>query len=157
MLKRDIVLTKGVFKMWQMAAKSPSHKFYGFADEEIGYIGTNGVVVYRIPKEVSHPFKDSEDLPDAIKKHLKSLFTGEGRSIQDTGELKTTALGLARKFNDVDRTLYVREDFLSPFRKIYVSADYVNQSIVRLYAKDEYIKDKYVAICALAGVERKGE
>lgn len=152
MLKRDNVLTKGVFNLWQKAAKSPSHKFYGFADEEIGYIGTNGVVVYRIPKEVSHPFKDSEDLPDAIKKHLKSLFTSEGRSVQDTGELKTTPLGLARKFNDVDRTLYVREDFLSPFRKLFVNTDYVKQNIVRLYAKDEYM-----AICALAGIEMKGE
>ena len=157
MLKRDNVLTKGVFNLWQKAAKSPSHKFFGFADEAMGYIGTNGIVVYRIPKEVNHPFKDTEGLPDSTKKHLKSLFTDEGRSVQDTGELKTTALGLARKFNDVGRTLYVREDFLSPFRKIYVSADYVRQNIVRLYAKDEYLKDKYVAICALAGIELKGE
>ena len=152
MLKRDNVLTKGVFKMWQIAAKSPSHKFYGFADEEIGYIGTNGVVVYRIPKEVNHPFKDSEDLPDAIKKHLKSLFTGEGRSIQDTGELKTTALGLARKFNGIDRNFYVREDFISPFHGIYESVDYIQKNVIRLY-----VKDKYVAICALAGIELKGE
>ena len=78
MLKRDNVLTKGVFKMWQKAAKSPSHKFYGFADEEIGYIGTNGVVVYRIPKEVNHPFKDSEALPDAIKKTYENPFYGGG-------------------------------------------------------------------------------
>lgn len=45
MLKRDDVLTKGVFKLWQKAAKSPSHKFFGFADEAMGYIGTNGIVV----------------------------------------------------------------------------------------------------------------
>lgn len=152
MLKRDNVLTKGVFKMWQTAAKSPSHKFYGFADEEIGFIGTNGVVVYRIPKEVNHPFKDSEDLPDAIKKHLKSLFTGEGRSIQDTGELKTTALGLARKFNGIDRNFYVREDFISPFHGIYESVDYIQKNVIRLYVKDEYL-----AICAVAGLEREGE
>lgn len=150
MLKRDNVLTKGVFKMWQKAAKSPSHKFFGFADEEVGYIGTNGIVVYRIPKEVSHPFKDTEGLPDSTKKHLKSLFTGEGRSLQYTVELKTTALGLALKFNAVDRTFYVQEDFLSPFRKIFVSADYVRYNIIRLYAKDEYM-----AICALAGIELK--
>lgn len=152
MLKRDDVLTKGVFKLWQKAAKSPSHKFFGFADEAMGYIGTNGIVVYRIPKEVNHPFKDTEGLPDSTKKHLKSLFTDEGRSVQDTGELKTTALGLARKFNDVDRTLYVRENFLSPFRSIYESVDYIQKNVIRLYVKDEYL-----AICALAGLEREGE
>lgn len=32
-----------------------------------------------------------------------------------------------------------------------------DERLVRLYAKDEYIKDKYVAICALAGIELKGE
>ena len=68
MLKRDNVLTKGVFNLWQKAAKSPSHKFFGFADEAMGYIGTNGIVVYRIPKEVNHPFKDTEGLPDSTKK-----------------------------------------------------------------------------------------
>lgn len=152
MLKRDNVLTKGVFKMWQKAAKSPSHKFYGFADEEIGYIGTNGVVVYRIPKEVNHPFKDSEDLPDAIKKHMKTLFTGAGSDVQDTKELKVTPLGLARKFNGIGRNFYVREDFISPFRSIYESVDYIQKNVIRLYVKDEYL-----AICALAGLEREGE
>lgn len=86
----------------------------------------------------------------------KYEFT-EGRNVEVLPDIvcdfrELPFLGLARKFNGIDRNFYVREDFISPFRSIYESVDYIQKNVIRLYVKDEYL-----AICALAGLEREGE
>lgn len=139
--KQILKLNKEIFKLWETAERYPlSNKFFGFNNPELGYIGTNGRVVYRVPKENSYPFRDLGTLSKQTINYLEELFTTAGEEAKDTGELRTGTLGLERKIifgTNNEKHMYVLEQNLKSAPH-YEYLDVVQNNILRIYDGEEF-------------------